>query len=151
LIGANGTGKSRLLSEARDRAGVMRDVHVVGESYTQVVPYYIARDILRQLLGLSWDDPDDIVLGRLREIAAALDRQLEPWLPLMAIAVGAEAPSTRDVDELAADARTAKLHDTVLRFLARELATPTLLAVEHVELLDDASASLLEALAAGVE
>ena len=144
LSGENGTGKSRLLTEARERAEGMRAIRTICESYTRGVPYIQSREILRQVLGLRWEDSDEAVLGWLRETVPA---ELEPWLPLLAIALGVEAPSTRDVDELAADARSAKLHETVLRFLGDALAAPTLVQVEHAELMDEASAALLDALA----
>jgi tetratricopeptide (TPR) repeat protein len=69
------------------------------------------------------------------------------WLPLLAIAIGVEAPSTREVDELAPDFRAAKLHEVVLRLLEPALAIPTLVMIEHAHLMDEASAALLEALA----
>ena len=144
LSGENGSGKSRLLSEARERAGDMRAIRTICESYTRGVPYIHSREMLRQLLALRWDDPDEVVLAWLRDTVTA---ELEPWLPLLAIALGVEAPSTREVEELAADAREAKLHDVLTRFLADAFAVPTLLQVEHTELMDEASAALLEALA----
>ena len=98
LSGENGTGKSRLLSEARDRAGAMRAIRTICESYTRGVPYIQSREMLRQLLGLDWDDSDEVVLEWLR---GAVTAELEPWLPLLAIALGVEGASTRDVDELA--------------------------------------------------
>ena len=144
LSGENGTGKSRLLSEARDRTSAMRAIRTICESYTRAVPYISSRDMLRQLLSLDWDASDEVVLAWLRE---AVSSELEPWLPLLAIALGVEAPSTREVDELAADARTARLHEVVVRFLDDALAVPTLVQVEHTEEMDEASAALLEALA----
>jgi class 3 adenylate cyclase len=143
LSGENGTGKSRLLAEARERAGGMRAIRTICESYTRGVPYIQSREMLRQLLGLRWDDSDDVVLAWLR---AAVTGELEPWLPLLAIALGVEAPSTREVDELAADVRAAKLHEVVVRFLADAFAVPTLAQVEHTEHMDEASAALLQAL-----
>ena len=143
LCGENGTGKSRLLSEARDRASAMRAIRTICERYTRGVPYIGSRDMLRQLLSLDWDASDDAVLAWLRD---AVGSELEPWLPLLAIALGVEAPSTREVDDLAADARTARLHEVVVRFLEDALAVPTLVQVEHTEEMDEASAALLEAL-----
>jgi len=143
LSGENGTGKSRLLSEARARASGMRAIRTICESYTRGVPYISSRDMLRQLLSLDWDASDEVVLAWLRDAVTA---ELEPWLPLLAIALGVEAPSTREVDELAADARAARLHEVVARFLEDALAVPTLVQVEHTEQMDEASAALLEAL-----
>jgi tetratricopeptide (TPR) repeat protein len=151
LVGETGSGKSRLLSEARALAADFRFVHTTGETYTQMTPYASWRDPLRQLLGLSWNDSDDVVLARLRHELDTHHPDLRPWLPLLAIALDAEAPSTPEVDQLAPDFRAAKLHEVVLLFLAPAFAIPTLVQVEHAHQLDAASASLLEALAGELE
>jgi len=146
LVGETGSGKSRLLTEAREFATGMRLIHVTCETYTQTIPYYPWRDPLRQLLGLTWEDADAPALERLRAHLELFDPELLRWLPLLAIALGVEAPMTREVEELAPEFRSAKLHEVVLRFLAPALATPTLLQIEHAQLMDKASAALLNAL-----
>jgi class 3 adenylate cyclase/tetratricopeptide (TPR) repeat protein len=146
LVGETGSGKSRLLAEAREFATGMRLIHVTCEAYTQTIPYYPWHDPLRQLLGLTWEDPGSVALERLRTHLELSDPELIRWLPLLAIALGVEAPMTREVDELAPEFRSAKLHEVVLRFLAPALATPTLVQIEHAQLMDEASAALLNAL-----
>jgi tetratricopeptide (TPR) repeat protein len=145
IVGETGSGKSRLLAEARELAEDMRFVHATCEGYTQAVPYVGWRDPLRQLLGLTWEDSEDVVLGRLRAELESSQPELIPWLPLLAIALDVEAPSTREVDELSPDVRADKLHEVVLRFLSSAFASPTLVQIEHGHLMDDASASLLHA------
>ncbi len=146
LLGDRGSGKSRLLSEASKLAHGMRAIQTTCETYTQTIPYIAWRDLLRQLLGLGWDDPDELVLERLRADLADSDPELLPWLPLLAIALGAQAPSTREVDELAADARVAKLHEVVGRLLEPALSAATLVSIEHAEAMDEPSAALLDSL-----
>jgi class 3 adenylate cyclase/tetratricopeptide (TPR) repeat protein len=146
LSGEPGSGKSRLLTEAAELAPRMRQIHTICETYTQGVPYTAWRDPLRQLLGASGEDSDDLALERLRAHLATADPDLLPWLPLLAIAIGVDAPSTREVEELSQDFRTAKLHEVVLRFLEFALTVPTLVRIEHAHLMDEASAALLEAL-----
>jgi tetratricopeptide (TPR) repeat protein len=147
IVGETGSGKSRLLTEARELAEGMRFVHSTGESFMQTTPYHGWRDPLRQLLGLTWEDPDDVVLERLHDELAAHQPQLLPWLPLLAIVIDAASPSTPEVDGLAPEFRTAKLHEVVMQFLEPALETPTLVEIEHAHLLDEASAALLSALA----
>jgi class 3 adenylate cyclase/tetratricopeptide (TPR) repeat protein len=144
ITGETGAGASRLLAEARELAPQMQFVHTSCEPYTRAVPYIAWRDVFRQALGIAREDGDERVIDRLR---ADLDPDLLPWLPLLAIAAGAEAPPTREVEELSADFRTAKLHEVVLRFLGPKLEQPTLVQVEHAHVMDEASASLLQALA----
>src|SRR5262249_8554459 len=114
-------------------------------------PYFAWRDPLRQLLGLNWEDPDSLALERLQAHLESSDAELLPWMPLLAIAFGAEAPFTREVEELAPEFRMARLHEVVLQFLAPALAEPTLLLIEHAQLMDEASAALLNALAARLD
>ena len=151
LVGETGSGKSRLLAEARDLATGMLVVHATCEAFTQQTPYAPWREPLRELLGAATEDPPDTVLARLRAQLGQRDRELVPWLPLLAIAVGVEADPTPEVEQLAPDARAAKLHEVVLRFLAGALAMPTLVQIEHAHVMDAASAALLHALADALE
>ena len=151
LVGETGSGKSRLLAEGRELAGTMPTIHATCEVYTQSIPYVAWREPLRQLLGLGWEAPDEVVLERLQTHVLASHPQLLPWLPLLAIAMGIKAPSTQEVEELAQDVRTTKLHEVVLTFLAPALTAPTLVLIEHAQLMDEASTALLDALAGRLE
>ncbi len=148
LVGDTGSGKSRLLAEAQALGADMNALVMTCDAYTRAVPYIGWRELLRQLLGVGWDDPDEPVLERLRAVVQESQPDLLAWLPLLAIAVGVEAPGTPEVDELSPDFRTAKLHTAVLSLLATARLQPTLVLVEHAHLMDEASAALLEALAA---
>jgi class 3 adenylate cyclase/tetratricopeptide (TPR) repeat protein len=147
IVGETGSGKSRLLSEARQIGNGMRFVHATCEAYTEDLPYSTSRDVLRQLLKLDLDDPDEPVVKHLRERLEKSQPELLAWLPLLAVAVGAESAATVEVKELSAELRTPKLHDVVLRFLESEFRAPTMIQIEHAHLMDEASAELLEALA----
>lgn len=147
LVGETGSGKSRLLSEGRELAKGMRFVHCTCEVYARETPYAAWRGPLRQLLGLGWEDPDDVVLAMVASELERNDPELLPWLPLLAIALNVESPVTREVTELASAVRSAKLHEVVLRSLSRALVLPTLVEIEHAHLMDAASAALFEALA----
>ena len=147
LVGETGSGKSRLLTEARKLGDGMRVLRTTCEVVTQETPYFPWRELLRQLLGAGWDDPEDRVRERLEAEIRAGQPDLMPWLPLIAIVVDVPVPSSTEVDELAAEARASKLREVVLRFLGRALVVPTILEVEHAHLMDAASAALFETLA----
>jgi class 3 adenylate cyclase/tetratricopeptide (TPR) repeat protein len=151
IIGEPGSGKSRLLTEARELAGGLRFAHTVCENYRRTVPYVVWRDVLRQLLGLHWDDPDDVVTAAILAQVETSQPGLLPWLPLLAIAFDVRVPMTHEVSELAPDFREAKLHEVVLEFLEPLLAAPTLVQIEHAHFMDQASASLLAAVARQIE
>ena len=148
LVGETGTGKSRLLAEARTLGEDMTILHTTCEVVTRETPYFAWRDLLRQLLGAEWDDPEERVLARLQDQIRRSAPDLLPWLPLIAIAVDLQVPSTTEVDQLAPEARATKLREVVIRFLRGALVVPTIVEVEHAHLMDAASAALFTALTA---
>ncbi len=147
LVGETGSGKSRLLAEALELGSGMRMLHATCEVFTRDTPYSTWRDLLRQLLDIGWEVPEQAVLTRLRDEIEGTQPDLVPWLPLIAIVLDLDVPPTKEVDQLAAESRAAKLHEIVLRFLGRALVVPTIVAVEHAHLMDAASAALFGALA----
>lgn len=147
LSGEAGTGKSRLADEVREMAGGMRFVQASCETYTRDTPYALASGLLRQLLWIRPEASDRLVLARLNGEVEAERPALAPWLPLLAVALGAQAAVTPEVAQLADDARAAKLHEAVLSLLEPELSEPTLVRIENGHLMDDASTALLAALA----
>ncbi len=151
LVGETGSGKSRLLAEARAMGAGMTMLHTTCEVVTRETPYFAWRDLLRQLLGAEWDDPEERVRARLEDEIRRTDPELLRWLPLIAIAVDLHVPSTTEVDQLAPEARAGKLREVVLRFLSRALVVPTIVEVDHAYLMDAASAALFEALTAELE
>ncbi|HET7046678.1 MAG TPA: adenylate/guanylate cyclase domain-containing protein, partial [Solirubrobacteraceae bacterium] len=148
LVGETGTGKSRLLAEARTLGDDMTILHTTCEVVTRETPYFAWRDLLRQLLGAEWDDPEERVLERLLDHIRRSDPDLLPWLPLIAIAVGLQVPPTTEVNQLAPEARASKLREVVIRLLRRALLVPAIVEVEHAHLMDAASAALFTALTA---
>jgi class 3 adenylate cyclase/tetratricopeptide (TPR) repeat protein len=147
LVGETGSGKSRLLYEALELGHSMTVLHSTCEVASRELPYFPWRELLRQLLQLDWDDPVERVRERLEAEVRRSQPELMPWLPLIAIVVDVEVPSTTEVEQLAADARASKLREVVLRFLSEALVVPTIVEVEHAHLMDAASAALFEALA----
>ena len=147
IAGEPGSGKTRLVEELLDRAAGVRQLRTACEAYNATTPYAPWRALLRQLLDVGPDDPDPLVLRALHAHLESEDRELLPWLPLLAVALDVEAPVTDAVHELAPEFRSAKLREVLLRFLRPRLATPTVVAVEDVQHADAASRSLLRALA----
>jgi class 3 adenylate cyclase/tetratricopeptide (TPR) repeat protein len=146
LVGETGSGKSRLLGEALEFGTGMRVLHATCEVFTRDTPYSTWRELLRQLLGVGWDVPQLAVLTRLNDELESTQPGLLPWLPLIAIVLDLDVPSTKEVEQLAAESRAAKLHEVMLRFLGRALVVPTIVEVEHAHLMDAASAALFGAL-----
>ncbi len=114
LVGETGSGKSRLLTEARELGRGMRVLHTTCEVVTRETPYFAWRDLLRQLLGAEGDDSEERVRERLEAEIQSGNQDLMPWLPLIAIVVDVAVPATTEVDQLAAEARATKLREVVL-------------------------------------
>ena len=106
---------------------------------------------MREALGIPEGTGDEKIAAMLRDRVESAAPDLLPWLPLLAIALDVEVPATREVDALDDQFRRERLEQVVSEFLARVFASaPTLLEIEDVHWMDEASASLLSHLAQDV-
>ncbi|MBA3745355.1 adenylate/guanylate cyclase domain-containing protein, partial [Sporichthya sp.] len=151
LTGEAGTGKSRLLEEVADLAGDPVRVEVGCEVHTAATPYGPWQTLLPALIGVAPDAAAEDVYAVARQRCADSAPDLLPWAPLIADVLGAAAEPTEQVAALAPEFRAGRRHEVVLRFLAPELARPTVLVIDNAHLLDEASRGLLEALAARLD
>lgn len=145
--GEAGLGKTRLLDEALKGCSDFVLTGATGETFTATTPYIAWRDVLRELIGVGWEDPSEPVIERLRELVEAHDPSLLPWLPLIATAADAEMDPTPEVASLGVEFRRPRLHEAVIGFLRAIRTEPTLFAFEDAHLMDEASADLLTAIA----
>jgi class 3 adenylate cyclase/tetratricopeptide (TPR) repeat protein len=151
LVGEPGIGKTRLVEELRERADGVRVLHATAEAYASSTPYAVWRELMRELLGVGWEDRDDVVTERLYESLEATDPELMPWLPLLGSVLDVDMAPTLEVELLAPEFVRPRLHETVARFLGAILDAPTLIEIEDAHLMDAASADLLASLVAGLD
>ncbi|HZS15312.1 MAG TPA: adenylate/guanylate cyclase domain-containing protein [Candidatus Dormibacteraeota bacterium] len=147
VIGAPGTGKSRLIQELEGRATGARLLSVVCQEYQAVVPYASMRVLLRQCLDL---DPEGGPAATGVALSAAVRRlapQLLPWLPLLAGVAGADVEPTQESSALDERFRRQRLEEAFLDLLTAGLRRPALIVLEDAEWIDDASAALVHAVA----
>jgi tetratricopeptide (TPR) repeat protein len=147
LIGEPGLGKSRLVDELQARAPDLRALTASCEQYEASTPYFAFRGVLGSLLGLS---ANGSAPAELRGRVEALDPELLPWLPLLALPLDLHVEPTREVDELQPAFRRARLHGVVESLLTKLLDEPTLLVVEDAHWMDEASSELLRHLGSQV-
>ena len=143
IVGPPGIGKSRLLSELRGRSGELNTLDAACELYGASVPYLAFRDVLRTAIGLADDVDDDTTLMRLQTEIRSRTPQLEPWMPLIAVALGIDVPPTDEIRQLDESFRKDQLERVVGTFLAGVVDGPTLILIEDVHWMDELSSDLL--------
>jgi class 3 adenylate cyclase/tetratricopeptide (TPR) repeat protein len=143
LVGEPGIGKSRLADELRDNCADMRQIGLRCEQYETSTPYHAFRPFLRSLLDVDLNGGGEHNRVALAERLSAVDDELVPWAPLLAAPLDIEVDSTPEVDDLDPSFRRARLHGLVSSLLGRLLDSPTLLVLEDVHWMDDASSELL--------
>ena len=143
VVGEPGIGKSRLVAELRAVADDVLVLTTVAEEYESATPYFPFRSLLRSALSLPAAVSTEATLARLRERVAANAPELVPWLPLVGVPLDLAFDPTPETDRLDPRFRKARVEEVTSALLAVVLPTPTLLVLEDVHLLDDASADLL--------
>ena len=117
------------------------------EPYSSSTPFGPFRAMLRPLIGVLPDESRESAGAKLTAFAQTVMPDLAQWLPLLALPFDAEVADTAEVDEIDPVFRRDRLHDVLDQFLARMLLMPTVLLVEDVHWLDDASQLVLAKLA----
>jgi class 3 adenylate cyclase/tetratricopeptide (TPR) repeat protein len=143
LVGEPGIGKSRLVRELRTLALGFTQLTGAGEQYASSTPFFVWRNLLRQLAGITPDASREQAGAQLAPFVSGVMPDLAPWLPLLAIPFEAEVLATPEADSLDAAASREKLFEAVETFLERVLMMPTLFVIEDAHWLDDSSRSLL--------
>jgi class 3 adenylate cyclase/tetratricopeptide (TPR) repeat protein len=143
LIGDPGIGKSRLAEELRDNCADMQQITLRCDQYESATAYHPFRPFLRSLLGVELNGGGEHNRAVLAERLEGLDGELVPWAPLLGAPLDVEVESTPEVDDLDQAFRRARLHGVVGSMLGKLLDSPTLLVLEDVHWMDDASSELL--------
>jgi class 3 adenylate cyclase/tetratricopeptide (TPR) repeat protein len=150
IVGDSGLGKTRLLTEVRCKAEGFRVLDVACERYQSATAYLPFRRILRSALGIAEETGVRAGGEELRERVLEAAPELEPWLPLIALPVEVDVPSTPEVDFLDPEFRRPKLEEVIGQLLPKVLDGPTFFALEDVHWMDEASSDLLQHLARSV-
>jgi len=150
LIGYAGIGKSRILEELCDRAEGLTLVTTACEQYEATTPYFPFRKLLRGLLDVAVNSDPAANSVLLADRLEQIDPELVPWTPLVADVIDAPVHATPEADDLQPAFRRARLNGVVETVLGELLEPPTLLVMEDVHWMDEASSDLLRHLGSRV-
>ena len=145
LVGAAGVGKSRLIDEVRAAAEHVEWVDVHCDPYARAAAYLVARVLLRRVLGIARGATPAQAGDRLATMVAGHAPDLEPWLPLLAVPVGAQVAPTATASDIADRYRRTRTHAVVCDLLAALPVRPMVWVIEDAHNMDDASAELIAA------
>ena len=145
LEGDPGIGKSRLVAETLEMAGVLGVTSLVGvgDSVEAATLYYAWRPIFHQLLGL--DRVDSAPEARRRHILDRLeaDAELAPLTPLLEDVLPCGLADNDITANMTGKVRGENVRNLLLRLLAKAAArAPTLFVVEDAHWQDSASWAL---------
>src|SRR5690606_36719249 len=87
VVGDEGTGKSRLVAEARRHAEDLTWITVVCDPFERTSAYHSARQLLRRSFDIPLDASRRDTGLLLREAVERAASDLLPWLPLLAVAL----------------------------------------------------------------
>lgn len=157
IVGEPGIGKSRLVdelradSERRDDSDATPVAFLLTtcDEYESTTAYFPFRSLLRDVLGLAHGSGTDQVVPVLTEQVTRAAPELLSWLPLVADVLDVELPATAETAALDPKFHKTKLEEITAFLFASLVTTPTVVVVDDVHLIDDASADLLVRIAAG--
>ncbi len=150
VTGDPGLGKTRLLGELCARAASARTLRVQCTQIGARHPYSAISAILQRALLLDPHASDAAVEQRLRAVVGERAPELEPWLPLLGLAVLLELPHTPEVAALEEGFVSERVAASVEALLASLIPEEALIVVDDAHLMDEASAGLVGHLAGGV-
>ncbi len=152
IVGDAGMGKTRLVEQLCATLGTLGNGWSVyrgfGDDYESATPYFVTGNLLRNVLGVAWDAPDDVVVRRLTQQVERRAAQLTPWLPLLLAAFGIETADNESTAALRDEFRGAKIGGLVVDLLTALLTKPAIIVVEDTHSADAVSLDALARLAA---
>jgi len=149
LIGEPGIGKSRLAYEFERSLGIAERVEGAGLAHARGAPYFVFRQLLRQLAGIPPDADLAVMRDGLHRRLWDLSSDLAAFVPDIMPLLGTSFEVLAQRADAGADERQDRVRGAVLAWVAAECRRmPRLLLVEDVQWLDPSSEDLCRHLVA---
>ena len=150
LFGEAGIGKSRLTAELRARAGELKWYEGRSLSHTRGMSYWLARDIVRNLLGIGAMESSSVGLKKLREtLEEVIGEKGLRFHPLLArfLELPLDEHAEAALLELTPEALHRETFEAVAAFvLALAVIQPLVIVCEDLHWADPSSLQLVEKL-----
>ncbi|MBI4588472.1 MAG: AAA family ATPase [Candidatus Rokubacteria bacterium] len=147
LVGEPGIGKSRLAYEFRRSLGIPDWVEGAALSHARSAPYFVFRQLLRQLAGIDADADLALTRDQLHRRLWDLSPDLAAHAPCILFVMGTSCESAAQ-QARAPDERRDQLRAAVISWIVAECKrSPKLLVIEDLQWLDPSSEELLRHLA----
>ena len=150
IVGETGLGKSRLLREAIHTFDQDRVMSLRAEPYGASSPYRMLRDPIRDLLDIERGDVDSMASALERSVRSAAS-ELMPMVSLIGEVVQIPIEPSEEVLAIDTRFRPARTSDALIRLMDRRRPGPLIITVDEAHWCDEASAQLLERLAAAAK
>jgi class 3 adenylate cyclase/tetratricopeptide (TPR) repeat protein len=148
ITGAAGMGKTRLVDHAcATLRGSWRICRGAGDDYESATPYFLTGSLLRDVLDIPWNAPDEIVERRLTQQVERFAPHLTAWRPLLLAAFGIESDDNETTAAVRAEFRGAKIALLVVELLTTLLAGPAIVRIDDVQSADAVSVEVLARIA----
>ena len=146
IVGEPGIGKTQMVDHLLSQQQGLTVLTANGGLYSRGSPYFAASMMLRQLFAIDRSASPSTAGGLMASQVVEVAPELEPWLPLIAIAFGAETPMTPEVERVDPANRATKLREVVIDLLSARLSGPVVFKVDDAHRLDEATDDLFAAI-----
>jgi len=147
IVGERGTGKSRLVDELHNELDHVLHIPIRAEPYGTATPYRALRDPIRSLLSIKRGEPATMARALRRRVTRISPATL-PYLPLIGDATSIPVASTPEVDRIEPKFRQARTADALTELLTAAFDGPVVFEVEDGHFMDEASANVMQRIAA---
>lgn len=147
VVAGTGVGKSRLISEFFETAGIAPQnvVRMNGSAFHLVTSFFPAIEELRRQCGLHATDDTSAALVHLQALVSEAGLPEATAVPLLGSLIGCPVDLTDEVEGWSAQHRRARTIDMLVGVLtARRSDTPHVLLVEDVHWLDPSTRALVD-------